>query len=125
MAASRHAPFSRTLIAQPCRSTTIAPPSALTGDIDTLNEREVLRLLLNLSVQETRALHYVDADPLTTEFLADESYIRVKDPEQLQTRGGVALIPPRTGGTVHGLAFASNRVLHSGLDDEHGHFVAA
>lgn len=29
------------------------------------------------------------------------------------------------GTTVHGLAFASNRVLHSGLDDEHGHFIAA
>jgi hypothetical protein len=37
----------------------------------------------------------------------------------------VAVIPPRVGTTVHGLAFASNRVLHSGLDGEHGHLIAA
>jgi hypothetical protein len=27
--------------------------------------------------------------------------------------------------TVHGVTFASNRVLHSGLDGESGHFIAA
>jgi hypothetical protein len=26
---------------------------------------------------------------------------------------------------IRGLAFASNRVLHSGLDGERGHFIAA
>ena len=33
--------------------------------------------------------------------------------------------PPRHGASVHGLAFVSNRVLHSGVDDESGHFIAA
>ncbi len=85
--------------------------TALTGDVDSLNEREVRRLLLNLSSQEERALHYLDVDPRTTGLVAKGSY--------------VAVIPPRTGTTVHGLAFASNRVLHSGLDGERGHFIAA
>lgn len=31
----------------------------------------------------------------------------------------------RIGPTVHGMAFASNRVPHSGLDGEHGHLIAA
>jgi hypothetical protein len=33
--------------------------------------------------------------------------------------------PARMGTTVHGLAFVSNRVLHSGLDGERGQFIAA
>jgi hypothetical protein len=99
--------------------------TALTGDLASLNERVVLRLLLNLSRREERRLHYLDVDPLTVKLVADGSYVRAKDPERLQTRARLAVIPPRVGTTVHGLAFASNRVLHSGLDGEHGHFVAA
>lgn len=36
-----------------------------------------------------------------------------------------AVIPPRQDPSVHGLAFVSNRVLHSGVDDEFGRFIAA
>jgi hypothetical protein len=36
-----------------------------------------------------------------------------------------AVIPPRYGASVNGLVFVSNRVLHSGVDDERGHFIAA
>ncbi len=99
--------------------------TALTGDVSTLGKREVLRLLLNLSSQEERALHYLDVDPRSTELVAEGSYVRAKDPERHHTRIRVAVIPPRTRATVRGLAFASNRVLHSGLDGEHGHFIAA
>jgi hypothetical protein len=99
--------------------------TALTGDVSSLSEREVLRLLLNLSSQEERALHYLDVDPQTTELVAEGSYVCANDPARLQTRARVAVIPPRVGTTVYGLAFASNRVLHSGLDGEHGHFIAA
>ncbi|MGI8559088.1 MAG: hypothetical protein ACR2ND_12425 [Solirubrobacteraceae bacterium] len=99
--------------------------TALTGDVDSLNEREVRRLLLNLSSQEERALHYLDVDPRTTMLVAEGSYVRAEDPERLKTCARVAVIPPRTGTTVHGLAFASNRVLHSGLDGERGHFIVA
>lgn len=99
--------------------------TALTGDVSGLDEREVLRLLLNLSSQQERALHYLDVDPRSIDLVAEGSYVRAKDPEILQTRIRVAIIAPRTGTTVHGLAFASNRVLHSGVDGEEGHFIAA
>ncbi len=55
----------------------------------------------------------------------DGSYVRVADPEALRRYGLIATIPRRRGCTVHGLVFASNVVLHSGLDGEHGHFIAA
>jgi hypothetical protein len=84
--------------------------TALTGDVGSLNEREVLRLLLNRG------------PPISSR---RGSYVRAKDPARLQTRARVALIPPRMGTTVRGLAFSSNRVQHSGVDGEHGHFIAA
>jgi hypothetical protein len=80
---------------------------------------------LNLSSQEERALHYLDVDPRTTKLVAKGSYVCVKAPERLQAHARVAVIPPRVGTTVHGLAFASNQVLHPGLDSELGHFIAA
>jgi hypothetical protein len=99
--------------------------TALTGDVGSLYERDVLRLLLNLSSQEERVSHYLDVDPRTTDLVAEGPYVRAKDPERLRTRARVAVIPPRLGTTVHGLAFASNRVLHSGVDGERGRFIAA
>lgn len=69
-------------------------------------------------------LHYLDGDPRTTELVAEGSCVRAKDPDRLRTRARVAVFPPRLGTTVHGLIFASNRVLHSGLDGERGHFIA-
>ena len=99
--------------------------TALTGDTASLNQRDVLRLLLNLSGRVERVLHYLDVDPQGTNLVAEGSYVRAKDPERLRTHARVAVIPPRVGTTVHGLAFASNRVLHSGLDGERGHFIAA
>ncbi len=99
--------------------------TAVTGDVGSLNERQVLRVLLNLSSREERALHYLDVDPRTTNLVAEGSYVRAKNPEKLQKRARVTVIPPRMGTTIHGLAFASNRLLHSGLDGEHGHFIAA
>ncbi len=90
--------------------------TALTGDVGTLNEREVLRLLLNLSSRRERELRYLDVDPRATNLTSEGSYVRAEDPGRLLTRARVAVIPPRIGTTVHGLAFASNRVLHSGLD---------
>lgn len=99
--------------------------TALTGDLDSLHDREVLRLLLNLSSQDERALHYLDVDPQTVKLVAEGTYVRAKDPTGLLERARVAVLPPRMGTTVHALAFVSNRVLHSGIDGEHGHFIAA
>lgn len=99
--------------------------TALTGDVASLHEREIVRLLLNLSGREERVLQYLDVDPGTTELVAERSYVRTKHPERLVTRARVAVIPPRMRSTVHGLVFVSNRVLHSGVDGERGHFIAA
>ena len=99
--------------------------TALTGDVSSLGDRAVLRLLLNLSAQQERALHYLGVDPSTVDLVAEGSYVCVKDPTRLQARARVAVMPPRAGTIVYGLAFASNRVLHSGLDGELGHFIAA
>jgi hypothetical protein len=47
------------------------------------------------------------------------------DPRGLVERARRAVIPPRSGSSVAGLLFAANFVLHSGVDDAGGHFVAA
>ena len=99
--------------------------SAVTGDVASLGAREVRRLLLNLSTQEERVLYYLDVDPRNVTLVTNGSYVCAKDPEELRARARAAVIPRRDGGTVHGLAFESNRVLHSGVDGERGHFIAA
>jgi hypothetical protein len=99
--------------------------TALTGDVAAINRRQIRRLLLNLSARSDRNLCYLNLDPGSVELAVDGSYIGVADPDALRGYGLIATIPQRRGSTVHGLVFASNLVLHSGLDDQDGHFVAA
>jgi hypothetical protein len=99
--------------------------TAITGDVATISQRHILRLLLNLSARSERTLHYLNVDPGSVELIVEGCYIRVADPDAFRPHSLVARIPPRRGSRVHGLVFASNRVLHSGVDDELGHFVAA
>ena len=99
--------------------------TALTGDVAAISCRQIRRLLLNLSAHSDRSLHYLNLDPGSVELAVDGAYIRAADPEAVRGHGLVATIPRRRRSTVHGLVFASNLVLHSGVDDEHGHFVAA
>ena len=99
--------------------------TAITGDVTTISQRHILRLLLNLSARGERTLHYLNVDPGSVELIVEDGYIRVADPQAFQPHSLVARIPPRRGSRVHGLVFASSRLLHSGVDDEHGHFVAA
>jgi hypothetical protein len=99
--------------------------TALTGDVATLRQRHVLRMVLNLSAVGQRAVHYLDIDSQSIELIAREGYVRIARTESLEDKALTAVIPPRRGATVHGLVFVSNRVLHSGVDDESGHFIAA
>jgi hypothetical protein len=99
--------------------------TALTGDAATLRGRHVLRMVLNLSAVSRRRLHYLDIDPWSIELEARGGYVRAARMEWLDDDVVTAVIPPRRGGSVHGLVFVSNRVLHSGVDDESGHFIAA
>jgi hypothetical protein len=99
--------------------------TALTGDPATLDRRQIGRILLNLSTTEERSLYYLDLDVSAVPLTREGSYVRVADPV-LATRHAVrAVIPPRSGTTTHGISFVANRVLHSGVDGPHGHFVAA
>jgi hypothetical protein len=99
--------------------------TAITGEVARLGERRIMRLLLNLHPDSDRAVHYLDLDPSSIELAVEGSYLGVADPAAVQPYARVLRIPRRRGATVHGIAFASNLVLHSGVDDIRGHFVAA
>ena len=99
--------------------------SGISGEVATLSQRRIVRLLLNLSARVDRNLHYLDVDPSSVELAADGSYIYAAQPAAMLSYARVITIPARRGATVHGVTFASNLVLHSGVDDRSGHFVAA
>lgn len=99
--------------------------TALTGDVGAIDRRLISRLLLNLSTRSERTLQYLNVDPSSVELTVHDSYICAADPGALRRHGLTATIPRRHGATVHGVLFTANRVLHSGVDDQHGHFVAA
>jgi hypothetical protein len=97
--------------------------TALTGDTSTISKRLVWRLLLNLSDQHARTLSYLDLDPSSVKLETSGGYIHCADTTPEDTIRRIA-IPPRQDGQVHGVLFCASRVLHTGQDDEHGHFVA-
>jgi hypothetical protein len=99
--------------------------TAITGDVETLHRRQVRRLVLNLSPISRRTLHYLDVDVRSTRLEVHDGYVRVAGTEGLGGHEFTAVIPPRDEVSVHGLIFVSNRVLHSGVDDHSGHFIAA
>jgi hypothetical protein len=99
--------------------------TALTGDPATLSERLVGRVLLNLSAVAERRLHYLDLDVSAVALTSDGSYVRATHQAQSGCHSRCAIVPARSGRTVHGVAFVANRVLHSGVDGARGHFVAA
>jgi hypothetical protein len=99
--------------------------TALTGDVASIHERLVSRLLLNLSSRADRTLRYLDVDPRSVDLVSQGAYVRAADPQPLMEHVVELVIPPRRGSVVRAAVFASNRVLHSGVDDDRGHFVAA
>lgn len=98
--------------------------TALTGDVETLDERLVCRTLLNLSPDYTRAFTYLDIDPREAELQTTNSYVGLKNPGLYGAHALSVVLQPREGTYVEGVSFFSNRVLHSGQDDKNGHFVA-
>lgn len=70
-------------------------------------------------------MYYLEIDAASVVLARERSYIRAAD-HMLAVRYAVrATIPPRSGTTVYGISFIASRVLHSGADGVHGHFVAA
>jgi hypothetical protein len=99
--------------------------TALTGDPATLKDRLVRRVLLNLSATHERVLHYLDLNPFTTRLAIQSFYVCLARNEEARGREASVAIPPRNGSNIHGVSFVANQVLHRGLDEETGHFVAA
>lgn len=97
--------------------------TALTGDVDTVSERLVWRLLLNVSDDHPRTLAYVDVDPSTVTLTSQGGYIHCEDAKLTAKYKKTIAIPPRRDLRVSGVLFCASRVLHTGQDDEHGHFV--
>jgi hypothetical protein len=98
--------------------------TALTGDLGTITDRQVWRLLLNLHPRHARTLAYVDVDPTTVPVVQRDNYVYCS-PESISAETVRTLvIPQRVGSTASGVLFCSSQVLHSGRDDERGHFVA-
>ena len=68
--------------------------TAITGDVTTISQRHILRLLLNLSARSERTLHYLNVDPGSVELIVEGGYIRVADPDAFRPQSLVARIPP-------------------------------
>lgn len=96
--------------------------TALTGDTSTIGSRLVWRLLVNLSSKHIRTLGYLDINTETVELTAEGGYIHYVG--QTKQHEKSIIIPPRVKGKVSGVLFCASRVLHTGKDDQHGHFVA-
>lgn len=99
--------------------------TALTGDVSDIADRRVWRFLMNLNSKHERTLSYLDIDPFSVELEAGDGYIHIGDtavgPNDIRTID----VPPRDGHTVSGVLLSVNHVLHTGKDDEHGHFIAS
>lgn len=98
--------------------------TALTGSIQTIRSRLVSRLLLNLSSTYVRSLSFVNVDPEALRLSSEQGYF-YSNAEFPEESVETIMIPPREKHSLHGILLASNKVLHSGKDDEHGHFVMA
>lgn len=99
--------------------------TALTGDISTLNQRAVWRLLLNLNASHPRQFAYLDLQADASELRFGQGYVHYALAEIPSGALQTIRLLPRSGSIIHGVLFCANRVLHTGQDDENGHFVAA
>lgn len=103
--------------------------SAFVGDAQNDGTRNICKLLLNLHPSEPRELQYLanSLDELAAMGVTyrRDSYLGVP---KHQLPEGVLIrsfsVPPREQGVLHGLVFWADLVPHTGVDHEHGHFLA-
>jgi hypothetical protein len=98
--------------------------TAVSGDLATLEHRLIRRALLNLSNEHARTVHHLDLDIASVAIETDGSYAHISKLSHIRDFIVATAIPPRDDSLVHGIDFYANRVFHSGVDDEAGHFVA-
>lgn len=97
----------------------------MTGDATTIGKRIVWRLLVNMSAENPRKISYIDANPMTLPLESHDGYINC--PSELINTQDIRYIDlkPRIRRIAQGALFCSSRLLHTGQDDENGHFIAA
>ena len=98
--------------------------TGFTGDPAALKRRLVLRLLINLSAVHPRTLSFLNIDTACVRLESKAGYVHYCEPVD---HGAIEriVIPSRRECRTHGVLLCANRVMHTGQDDEHGHFVAA
>src|SRR5262245_2426721 len=97
--------------------------SGFTGDPDSLARRVVLRLLVNLSAAHPRTLSFLNIDAASVRLEAKAGYVHYCGPVAPDAIERI-VIPSRRERQAHAVLLCANRVMHTGEDDEHGHFVA-
>lgn len=89
-----------------------------------LGKQFIIRSLINLSSKHQRKLSYLDVDPSQLKLKATGGYQQLD--EAVPPRSERTLpIPPRQGNQVSGAVFFANKLLHCGMDEPAGHFVAS
>lgn len=98
--------------------------TALTGNIATLDQRLVWRLLINLNQEAERTLGYLDVNIHDVSLSNDGGYVHCVDKQAEKQRAQKVTLPRAKGTEVYAVLFCASRVLHTGKDDINGHFVA-
>jgi len=97
--------------------------SGFTGDPAALERRLVLRLLINLSAAHPRTLSFLNIDTASVRLQSKAGYVHYCEPVDPDLVERI-VIPSRRQRRAHAALLCANRVMHTGEDDHHGHFVA-
>ncbi len=100
--------------------------TALTGDAETLRQRYVLRMVLNLSATSDRTLQYLDVDPESVGLVARGGYVSVARTEPL-TESRADRCDSASPTAVRSTAWSSCPIASfiRALTTMFGHFIAA
>lgn len=99
--------------------------TGITGKPDRLPESFVWRCVLNLSSEHSRTLSYLTVAPSELELVTKDGYSYCPNDQIEPEMIGNAVIEPRQGDQASGVFFCASRILHTGRDDDNGHFIAA
>lgn len=95
-----------------------------TGMSSVEGAKRITRLLLNFSPDFSRKIGYLVVDPLDAPLKADNGF-RIYDGDPPSRAARTLIIPPRQRGMVFGAIIEVTNVLHSGIEEEDGHFLAS
>lgn len=99
--------------------------TALTGETEDLEQRFVWRALINLSTQHVKRLTYLKQFPFDLPLTPHHGYVQCA-PEHVDPRNKRTLVvPEREKAVVRGVILCVSQVLHSGNDEDEGHFIAS